>query len=42
LPSRRERPRGRRTAEKGDEIAPPHVRPQAQETALYRLKQVLF
>ena len=35
-----ERPR-RRAAEKRDELASPHVRPQAQETALYRLKRVL-
>jgi hypothetical protein len=41
LRPRRQRPRSRRTAEKGDELAPLHVRPQAQETALYRLKRVL-
>ena len=40
LRARRERPR-RRAAEKRDELAPPHVRSQAQETALYRLKRVL-
>ena len=41
LRARRERPRGRRAAEKRDELAPLHVRPQAQETASYRLKRVL-
>ena len=31
----------RRAAEQRDELAPLHVRPQAQETASYRLKRVL-
>jgi hypothetical protein len=35
-----ERPRHGCAAEKSNEIAPPHARPQAQETALYRLKRV--
>ena len=30
---RRNRPRNRRTVEKRDELAPPHVQPQAEETA---------
>ena len=41
LRARCKRPRRRRAAEKRDELAPPHVRPQAQETASYRLKRVL-
>ena len=41
LRARRERPRDRRAAEERDELASPHARPQAQETALYRLKRVL-
>src|SRR5450756_2196910 len=41
LPVRRKRPRDRRAAEKGDELAPLHVRPQGHETASYRLKRVL-
>jgi hypothetical protein len=36
----RERPR-RRATDHRDELAPPHIRSQAQETALYRLKRVL-
>jgi hypothetical protein len=38
-----ERPRAhrRRTTEKRHELASPHIRSQAQETALYRLKRVL-
>jgi hypothetical protein len=38
--ARGKRPR-HRAADKRDELAPLHVRPQAQETALYRLKRVL-
>ena len=41
LRARGERPRGRRAAEQRDELAPPHVRPHAQETASYRFKRVL-
>src|ERR1019366_6156342 len=37
-----ERPRHGCAAEKSNEIAPPHARPQAQETALYRLKLGLW
>jgi len=40
--SNRERPRHGCAAEKSNEIAPPHARPQAQETALYRLKLDLW
>jgi hypothetical protein len=35
------RPRGRRAAEKGDELTSPHIRTQVQGRALYRLKRVL-
>jgi hypothetical protein len=42
LRARRKRPSNSRTAEKRDELAPPHVRPQAQETALYRLSSALI
>src|SRR5450759_4124681 len=40
LRARRERPRDR-AAEQRDELAPLHVRSQAQKTALYRLKRLL-
>jgi hypothetical protein len=36
-----DRPSPRGGAEKRDELAPLHIRSQVQETALYRLKQVL-
>jgi len=36
------RPRHGCAAEKSNEIAPPHARPQAKETALYRLKLDLW
>src|SRR5450759_3312435 len=36
-----ERPRCCRAAEEGDELAPLHIRPQVQETALYRLSRAL-
>jgi len=36
-----ERPRCCRAADKRDELASPHVGPQAQEATLYRLKRVL-
>jgi hypothetical protein len=46
LRARRARPkqrrRDRRAADERDELAPPHARPQAQESALYRLRQVLL
>ena len=38
LRARRKRPHSRRAAEKREEIASPHVRPQAQEAPSYRLK----
>ena len=41
LRARRERPRRRRTTQNTEKFPPPHVRPQAQETASYRLKRVL-
>jgi hypothetical protein len=41
LRPRRERPRSRRTAEQRNEFTSPHIRSQAQETALYRLKRAL-
>jgi hypothetical protein len=41
LRARRERPDRRRAAEKRDELTSPHIRSQAQDTALYRLKWVL-
>ena len=41
LRARRERPRRRRTAQNTEKFPPPHARPQAQETASYRLKRVL-
>jgi hypothetical protein len=41
LRTRCERPCSSRTPEKRDELAPLHVRSQAKETALYRLKRVL-
>jgi hypothetical protein len=41
LRTRRERPCDRRAAEEGDEFASLHIRSQAQETALYRLRRVL-
>jgi hypothetical protein len=34
-------PSGCRTAEQGDKLASPHIRSQAQETGLYRLRRVL-
>jgi hypothetical protein len=40
LRTRRERPR-RRSAKKVNELTSPHIRTQAQGTALYRLKRVL-
>ena len=39
LRARRQRPRRCRTTEKRDELAPSHVRSQAQEAALYGLKR---
>src|ERR1700730_8380889 len=41
LRASRERPCGRRAAEKANELTSPHIRTQAQGTALYRLKRVL-
>jgi hypothetical protein len=41
LRTRCERPCCRRATEKRNELAPLHFRPQAQETASYRLKRVL-
>src|SRR5450759_3004332 len=41
LRARGERPRCCRAAEEGDELAPLHIRPQVQETALYRLSRAL-
>ena len=41
LRARCERPRGRRAAEKANELTSPHIRTQAQGPALYRLKRVL-
>ena len=38
---RRNRPSRRRTAEKRDELATPHDRPQLQEPPYYRLKLAL-
>ena len=38
LRSRSERPRDCRAAKKGDELTSPHIRTQAQGTALYRLQ----
>jgi hypothetical protein len=40
LRPRRQRPR-RRAPDNRDELAPPHIRSQAQGAALYRLKRVL-
>jgi hypothetical protein len=37
--ARDERPRERRTAHSTEKFSPPHARPQAQETALYRLDE---
>jgi hypothetical protein len=41
LRARRKRPHDRRAAEKSNELAPPHIRTQAQGPVLYRLKRVL-
>jgi hypothetical protein len=41
LRARSERPGNRRAAEKANELTSPHIRTQAQGTALYRLKRVL-
>jgi hypothetical protein len=41
LRARRKRPHDRRAAEKSNELAPPHIRTQAQGPALYRLRWVL-
>jgi hypothetical protein len=41
LRPRPNRPRDGCTSEKRDEFAPPHIRSEAQETGLYRLKRVL-
>ena len=41
LRARGERPRRRRATQNTEKLPPPHVRPQAQETASYRLKRVL-
>jgi hypothetical protein len=41
LCAHRQRPRRRRAADQRDELAPPHIGSQAQESALYPLKQVL-
>jgi hypothetical protein len=41
LRSRCKRPRHCRPADQRDELASPHIGPQAQERALYSLKQVL-